>query len=191
MNSCWCRKWPQLNYTFNPMVVGYFGSCDVHIPLLRNNMSLPLHTCCKYLFSACLIQPGWGVLRVIKKWVLWMWHATCPSARGWRGGRGSSRRFIPSIDSGKNRGQSSHSCCHWMFFSARSLCQIPVHVVACEMRSASMVWSLHVSSKQHTLYMGAFPLNWSLGAIVMFGLGWLSRMWSLFPKISPSTVNVF
>lgn len=76
----------------------------------------------------------------------------------WRGRRGSSRRFILRIDSGKKRGQSSHSCWHWMF-SARSLCQIPMHVVAGEMRSADTVWFLHMSSKWHTLCMGAFPLN--------------------------------
>lgn len=56
LNFCQCRKWPQVNYTFNPVGISHFSSTKVHIFLFCNNMSLPLHTCCEFLFR-CLMQP--------------------------------------------------------------------------------------------------------------------------------------
>lgn len=61
LNSCRCKKWPQVNNTFNPVGISHFSSSKIHVFLFCNNMSLPLHTCCEFLFGACLMQP---VLRI-------------------------------------------------------------------------------------------------------------------------------
>lgn len=78
--TCLCKKWSQLNRTFHPMSIGHFPYSEVHIPLFCNNMSLPLHVRCEFLFSACLVQPGWGILGIRERWVLRRCHSTCPVA---------------------------------------------------------------------------------------------------------------
>lgn len=64
LNSCQCRKWPRVNYSFNPVGISHFSSSKVHIFLFCNSMSLPLHMWCEFLFSACLEQPVLWIQRL-------------------------------------------------------------------------------------------------------------------------------
>lgn len=84
---------------------------------------------------------------------LWLEH--------WQWVRGFPCRFTLSVN-WKTRGQHSHSCRHWVFFSAMGLCQIAVHGAGGEMPSADAVWwFLHMSSKWQTVYVGSFdPKLW-------------------------------
>lgn len=71
----------------------------------------------------------------------------------WQGVRGFPCRFTLSVN-WKTRGQHSHSCRHWVLFSATTLWQIPMHRAGGEMQSADALWC-----KWQTVCRGALPLN--------------------------------
>lgn len=108
---------------------------------------------------------------------------TCPLSFGWNDGRELGATGSTSVCRlWKSRGPCSHSCWHWVFLSATSWCQVPMHVAGGEMQSAGVVWFLHKSSKWHTLYMGALSLNCEFGA---WGLSWFWIRLALKTMISP------
>lgn len=117
MNSGLCKTWPKLNCTFHPVGIGRFCYCEVHWPLFPNNMAFPLHICREFIFRACLAQPGWGVLGVGERWMLWRWDGACPVAGVTGGGRSSGGKALILPVLGVlclEFGPDSHACgCWW------------------------------------------------------------------------------